>query len=120
VVNNKGGFMQRHKLLGIVVALAILISSTLAIATANYYEAKTQQQTVLRDVAAQALGGNYNINWNVVSGGGNTMSSASYTLKSTVGQPVVGNFSGTNYNIANGFWQNVFNKLKTFLPIIDG
>lgn len=110
--------MQRHKLMGIVVALFILMSSTLAIATANYYQAKNQHQLALREVAAQALGGNYNINWSVVAGGGNTMSSTSYTLKSTVGQPVVGNFSGTNYNVANGFWQNVYNQIKTFLPLI--
>lgn len=112
--------MQHHKLVGIVVALAILISSTLAIATANYYETKSQEQAVLREVAAQALGGNYNIGWNVVAGGGNVMSSASYTLKSTVGQPVVGEFSSTSYTVQNGFWQSIFNQLKTFLPLIDG
>lgn len=111
--------MQRHKLAGIIIAIAILMSTTLAIATANYYEAKSQQQAVLRDVAAQALSGSSNISWSVVAGGGNTMSSANYTLKSTVGQPVIGNFSSASYEVANGFWQSIFNTLKTFLPLIQ-
>ncbi len=112
--------MQRHKLVGIVVALAILISSTLAITTANYYETKSQEQAVLRDVAAQAFGGNYNIGWSAVAGGGNVMTSASYTLKSTVGQPVVGGFSGPTYTVKNGFWQDFLNQLKIYLPLIQG
>jgi hypothetical protein len=111
--------MQRHKLLGIVVALAILMGSTLAIATATYYETKAQEQAVLREMATGAFGGNYNINWNVVAGGGNVMSSASYTLKSTVGQPIVGSFSGPTYSVRNGFWQDFLNQLKTFLPLIQ-
>ena len=111
--------MQRHKLLGIVVALAILMGSTLAIATATYYETKAQEQALQREVAAQALGGNYNIGWNVVAGGGNIMSSTSYTLKSTVGQPVIGEFSSVSFEVQNGFWQSIFNQLKTFLPLIQ-
>lgn len=111
--------MQRHKILGIVVAIAILMSSTLAIATATYYDTKVQEQAVLRDVAIGAFGGNYNIHWNVVAGGGNVMTSASYTLKSTVGQPVVGNFSGPTYTVKNGFWQDFLSQLKTFLPLVQ-
>ena len=110
--------MQRHKILGIVVALALLMSSTLAIAVANNFQSKAQERAILADVAAQAIGGNYGIHWSVVAGGGNTMSSASYTLKSTVGQPVVGSFSGPSYTVHNGFWQSVFNTIKTYLPLI--
>ena len=73
---------------------------------------------MLREVAAQALGGNYAIDWSVVAGGGNTMSSTSFTLKSTVGQPVVGEFSSASYAVQNGFWQNLFNKFSTYLPLI--
>ncbi|MBK8909205.1 MAG: hypothetical protein IPM60_15385 [Rhodospirillales bacterium] len=37
------------------------------------------------------------VTWQVVASGGQTMSSASYTMMSTAGQPVAGQVSGDNY-----------------------
>jgi hypothetical protein len=49
---------------------------------------------------------NYSIPNDVIGGGGNTMSSASYSLSSTVGQSSpLGDAASANYNNYPGFWQ---------------
>ena len=45
----------------------------------------------------------------VITGGGNTMTSSSFTMVSTLGQPtVLGNGSSTSYNSYPGFWYTLF------------
>ena len=113
--------MFRTKFAVVAVALLLLLSSTLAIATANYYEAKAQRATLYREVTAAALnahGGNYGITWDVVGGGGNVMSSTTYRLNSTVGQAAIGSSSSANYEIHSGFWQLFEWIHKSFLPLI--
>jgi len=51
---------------------------------------------------------NYQINADVISGGGALGSSTNYTLTDTVGESgVIGTGSGTNYILKDGFWQMV-------------
>jgi hypothetical protein len=113
--------MHRTKFTMVAVALLLLISSTLAIATANYYEAKVQRDILYRQVTAAALnanGGNYGITWDVAGGGGSQMSSTSYRLHSTVGQAAIGNLSSASYEVHSGFWQLFDSLYKSFLPLI--
>jgi len=46
------------------------------------------------------------IKWQVISGGGNRGTSASYILSGTVGQTAVGLGTSASYKINQGFWQN--------------
>ena len=60
----------------------------------------------------------YQLNWDVVSAGGSTMSSASFTMYSTTGQNVTTTMTGSTYTMENGFWHGVFEQIKVFLPLI--
>ena len=47
------------------------------------------------------------INWQVISGGGNMNGTATiYSLKATVGQTAIGGGSSTSYGLSHGFWQS--------------
>ncbi len=47
---------------------------------------------------------NYRVSWDVVAGGGGTMSSTNYVVTDTVGQPTpIGQSSSTNYVLEGGF-----------------
>jgi PKD repeat protein len=53
---------------------------------------------------ASAMGSlNYNLSWNVISGGGGSLSSPSYSMGSTVGQ-ITGLSSSSSYKLQSGFW----------------
>lgn len=54
--------------------------------------------------------------WNVAASGGGTISSADFRLSSTIGQPVIGNSSSTNFEHRAGFWQKIINRI--FLSIV--
>ena len=55
-------------------------------------------------VLAQS-GGNYDLSWSTVDGGGHTFSSGgSYTLGGTMGQPDAGLLTGGSYTLGGGFW----------------
>ncbi len=56
---------------------------------------------------ARMQSANYQINADVLSGGGNLGSSSNYTLTDTVGENVIGQGSSTNYVLKDGFWQMV-------------
>jgi PKD repeat protein len=54
--------------------------------------------------AASAMGStNFDLSWNVMGGGGGSLSSASYKMGSTVGQ-ITGLSASTNYKLQAGFW----------------
>ena len=44
------------------------------------------------------------INWQVISSGGNTGNSTNYNLSGTVGQTAVGYGGSTNYGLSHGYW----------------
>ncbi len=46
------------------------------------------------------------ITWQVISGGGNRTTSASYIVMATVGQTAAGPVASFNYRVNQGFWQN--------------
>jgi hypothetical protein len=47
---------------------------------------------------------NYGINWDVIGGGGEPISAASYTVNSTVGQATIGSSSSASYCLGAGYW----------------
>lgn len=49
-------------------------------------------------------GGDYEISWGTIDGGGGTSSGGSYVLTSTIGQPDAAYSSGGNYELLGGFW----------------
>ena len=54
-----------------------------------------------------ASSANYRIESDVIGIGGNSSGSASYNLSDTMGQPVIGLGTSTNYKVQEGFWHTV-------------
>jgi PKD repeat protein len=53
---------------------------------------------------ASAMGSlNFDLSWNVIGGGGGSLSSPSYSMGSTVGQ-ITGLSTSTSYKLQSGFW----------------
>ena len=50
---------------------------------------------------------NYRIDWDVIAGGGVPASSASYTLRSTMGQAAIGSSSSASFQLGAGYWYGV-------------
>jgi hypothetical protein len=58
------------------------------------------------------------LSWQVIAGGGQTVSSPSYTLLSTGGQPIAGPASSSSYSLLSGYWQSFQAAIRElFLPI---
>jgi ABC-type nitrate/sulfonate/bicarbonate transport system permease component len=63
----------------------------------------------------------FDLSWNAVANGGTTMSSSSYTLLSTSGQPVTGESAGAGYTLISGYWTGLRTFIsEIFLPIVRG
>jgi hypothetical protein len=65
----------------------------------------------------------YTIRWDVIGGGGGPISSASYTVNSTVGQPAIGPSGSASYRLGAGYWYVVAvpappPEYKVHLPIV--
>jgi hypothetical protein len=66
----------------------------------------------------QAVG----ITWDGVAAGGQTMSSASYTIVATAGQPAAAQSTSSSYDLLSGYWGGIVTLLEQlggiFLPIV--
>lgn len=63
----------------------------------------------------------FDLSWNAVANGGTTMSSASYTLLSTSGQPLAGVSAGSSYTLLGGYWADLRTFIwEIFLPVVHG
>ena len=49
-------------------------------------------------------GGDYEISWSTIDGGGGRSTSGDFALVGTIGQPDAGQMSGADYKLAGGFW----------------
>ncbi len=59
------------------------------------------------------------IPWDTIAGGGSEMSSASYAINGTIGLPVIGPGSSSNYSIGAGYWYGVGDgSSQLFLPVV--
>ena len=54
--------------------------------------------------ASAQSGGDYDLSWSTIDGGGGTSTGGSYTLSGTIGQPDAGTMTGGDYALAGGFW----------------
>lgn len=66
--------------------------------------------------APQQTSLSWDVTWNVVGSGGTTMSSSSYTLLSTTGQPIAGPAASDSYTLHSGYWQELLYRI--LLPFI--
>ena len=57
------------------------------------------------DREAAAAGGDFDLSWWTVDGGGGTSSGGDFVLRGTIGQPDAGDLTGGNYTLRGGFWQ---------------
>jgi hypothetical protein len=76
---------------------------------------------ITSQVAAQT-GGQYDLTWNTIDGGGGQISGGLYTLDGTIGQPDAGQIGGGAYTLGGGFWgggvtNGVLDK-KVYLPVV--
>ena len=60
----------------------------------------------LASIADAQVSANYDLSWNVIGGGGGQMDSASYVMRSTVGQ-ITGLSSSDNYQLGAGYWNEI-------------
>ncbi|MEZ4519427.1 MAG: hypothetical protein R3C44_22235 [Chloroflexota bacterium] len=59
------------------------------------------------------------ISWQVIASGGQTVSSSSYTMLSTAGQPIAGPASSSSYSLLSGYWQTFQEAIRQLLlPIV--
>jgi hypothetical protein len=49
-------------------------------------------------------GGDYELSWSTIDGGGGTSSGGDYSLIGTIGQPDAGEMAGGQYELSGGFW----------------
>jgi hypothetical protein len=57
--------------------------------------------------ALSQTGGQYDLGWNTIDGGGGVSSGGEYILRGTIGQPDAGVMSGGDYELAGGFWSSI-------------
>ena len=60
----------------------------------------------LASIAFAQASENYDLSWNVIGGGGGQIDSASYAMRSTVGQ-IIGLSSSDNYQLRAGYWNGI-------------
>ncbi|MCP4541411.1 MAG: hypothetical protein GY832_30140 [Chloroflexi bacterium] len=73
---------------------------------------------VLLSVSGVVLAANgFEINRWVVGGGGGPAEGGDYVLNATVGQAVVGNVTGSPYELCAGFWCGM-GAYKVYLPLV--
>jgi hypothetical protein len=73
---------------------------------------------LLLSVTVTLAQGSYDLSWHVIAGGGGQMQSASHTLMSTIGQPVVGTMQSSNHNLCSGFWCRTIAEYRIYLPLV--
>ena len=56
------------------------------------------------DLALAQSGGDYDLSWSTVDGGGGASAGGDFRLSGTAGQPDAGALSGSNYRVGGGFW----------------
>jgi len=63
----------------------------------------------------------FTLPWSVIGSGGMGGSAGSYTINSTLGQPVAGSITAGSYHLTSGFWTEIIESIEeffNFLPMI--
>jgi hypothetical protein len=107
------GIMRKRKrfllILLLLAAAGVWLGSSLLTTTAQAQQPEAVQQ--------------YGLTWDVVASGGATMSSDSYTMLSTTGQPLAGPASNDTHTLHSGYWQKVVDEVvdevrQILLPLL--
>jgi len=69
-------------------------------------------------IALAQSGGDYDLTWSTVDGGGGVSTGGDYTLGGTIGQPDAGTLSGGDYTLAGGFWPGTVAWHNVYLPLV--
>jgi hypothetical protein len=52
-------------------------------------------------------GGQFDLSWSTIDGGGGTSSGGQFVVNGTIGQPDAGTLTGGNFKLEGGFWSGV-------------
>src|SRR5262252_8683118 len=52
-------------------------------------------------------GGQFDLSWSTIDGGGGVSSGGQFVINGTIGQPDAGTLTGSNFKIEGGFWSGV-------------
>ncbi len=66
----------------------------------------------LGERAEAQSGGQFDLSWSTIDGGGGTSSGGQFALSATIGQPDAGTLAGGNFKLEGGFWTSI-NVLQT-------
>jgi len=110
---------MKKKLVMILMVVLFLVGTALAFVGV----VKAHSLVALRATQAYAdhvgdLRGAFTLPWSVIGSGGMGGSAGSYTIHSTLGQPVAGAVDGGSYHITSGFWTEIIRQLSFYLPLI--
>ena len=64
-------------------------------------------------LAGAQTGGNFDLSWATVDGGGGSSSGGDFALSGTIGQPDAGTLAGGPYTLRGGFWRCVTAAVST-------
>jgi hypothetical protein len=63
-------------------------------------------------------GGQFELSWSTIDGGGGRSSGGQFTLNGTIGQPDAGVLTGGNFKLEGGFWSGVTVQQTSGAPIL--
>ena len=63
-------------------------------------------------------GGQFELSWSTIDGGGGRSSGGQFTLNGTIGQPDAGVLAGGNFKLDGGFWSGVTVQQTSGAPIL--
>ena len=73
---------------------------------------------LISNSALAQTGSGFDLNWNVIGGGGGTATGSGFSLSGTIGQSVVGSSSEANFSLGHGFWNQVL-QIYAYLPMLS-
>ena len=75
---------------------------------------------VLTSAVLAQSGGTFNLTWNSINGGGGRVTSSSYTMEGSIGQPYAGTLTSGSYSLTAGFQTQteVATRHEVYLPAI--
>ena len=98
--------MNRHLIALALLGIALLLTGTFATASKTKTVPMAPTTTGSEETPLEQKLTGEEINWQVISSGGTTGSSSSYSLSGTIGQTAVGTGSSSSYSMSHGYWQS--------------
>src|SRR5690242_15390592 len=77
--------------------LSTMLKATILCSSISLFAATSRAQS----------GGQFDLSWSTIDGGGGTSSGGQFVLNGTIGQPDAGSLTGANFKLEGGFWSGV-------------